>query len=117
MYILLIKLSHFDFAAFLSVTVADDVKVQFKGADSYLYNNKTGHRPLIILGNGPAKPDFNRLSNYLGANAWTMTQGCRRCKENTLSLEGVPVSIYNISLSCCVLIKFICLKYYLGSYA
>ena len=38
-----------------AVHVVDDVEVKFKGASSYLYNSKTGNKPLVIHGNGPIK--------------------------------------------------------------
>ena len=33
----------------------DDVKLMFKGSSSYLYNHKTGNKPLVVHGNGPIK--------------------------------------------------------------
>ncbi|KAH3821107.1 procollagen-lysine,2-oxoglutarate 5-dioxygenase 1-like isoform X1 [Dreissena polymorpha] len=65
-----------------------DVMLKYKGAHSFLYNVKTGTVPIVIHGNGPIKPEFNRLANYL-ADSWTLGSGCLSCEEDTISLQGM----------------------------
>lgn len=65
-----------------------DVMLKYKGSHSYLYNVKTGTVPIVVHGNGPIKPEFNRLANYL-ADSWTQSSGCLSCNENLVSLEGL----------------------------
>ncbi|XP_045163177.2 procollagen-lysine,2-oxoglutarate 5-dioxygenase 2-like isoform X2 [Mercenaria mercenaria] len=65
-----------------------DIMLKFKGQHSFLYNVKTGTVPIVIHGNGPIKPEFNRLANYL-ADSWTTSSGCSACEEDTISLEGL----------------------------
>lgn len=66
----------------------DEAKVKFKGKKSYLNNIMTGSIPIVIHGNGPIKPHFNSLTNYLG-DAWTPKSGCLSCLEDTISLADV----------------------------
>ncbi|XP_060591143.1 procollagen-lysine,2-oxoglutarate 5-dioxygenase 1-like [Ruditapes philippinarum] len=66
----------------------DDVMLKYKGQHSFLYNVKTGTVPIVIHGNGPIKPEFNRLANYL-ADSWTSSSGCIACQEDTINLEGL----------------------------
>ncbi|XP_052759652.1 multifunctional procollagen lysine hydroxylase and glycosyltransferase LH3-like isoform X2 [Mya arenaria] len=65
-----------------------DIMLKFKGDHSFLYNVKTGTVPIVIHGNGPIKPEFNRLANYL-ADGWTPSSGCVTCGEETISLDGL----------------------------
>ncbi|XP_013392391.1 procollagen-lysine,2-oxoglutarate 5-dioxygenase 1 isoform X2 [Lingula anatina] len=63
----------------------DEVTLKFKGANSYLYNVKTGTTPLVVHGNGPIKHRLDGLGNYL-ADSWTPTHGCLACKEDYINL-------------------------------
>ncbi|KAL4221290.1 Procollagen-lysine [Mactra antiquata] len=71
----------------------DEVMLKFKGSHSFLYNMKTGTIPVVIHGNGPIKPEFNRLANYL-VDGWTTSSGCISCNEDTVSLEGLQEEDY-----------------------
>ncbi|XP_064610381.1 procollagen-lysine,2-oxoglutarate 5-dioxygenase 1-like isoform X2 [Liolophura sinensis] len=66
----------------------DEIVVKFKEPNSYLYNIKTGTTPIVVHGNGPIKVEFNRMAAYL-TEGWTPTGGCKLCKEDTISLEGL----------------------------
>eukprot|EP00918_Siedleckia_nematoides_P034694 GHVU01075451.1.p1 GENE.GHVU01075451.1~~GHVU01075451.1.p1 ORF type:complete len:720 (+),score=75.26 GHVU01075451.1:2-2161(+) len=66
----------------------DEVRLKFKGSQSYMYNLKTGNTPIVIHGNGPIKVEFNNLANYL-ADQWTPLHGCQNCDKGTISLSGL----------------------------
>ncbi|XP_069111312.1 procollagen-lysine,2-oxoglutarate 5-dioxygenase 1-like [Argopecten irradians] len=68
--------------------VLGNVDLKFVGPRSYLYNTKTGTTPIVIHGNGPIKPEFNRIANYLG-DSWTQSVGCKSCQEDYISLRDV----------------------------
>lgn len=63
-----------------------DVTIKFKSDHSYAYNVITGTTPVVVHGNGPIKPEFNRFANYL-ADGWTTQNGCQACKEETISIR------------------------------
>lgn len=65
-----------------------EIMLKYKGDHSYLYNVKTGTVPVVVHGNGPIKPEFNRLANYL-ADGWTQSSGCLSCSEDLVSLKGL----------------------------
>ncbi|KAG8231866.1 hypothetical protein J437_LFUL011771 [Ladona fulva] len=69
---------------FLDTKLREKHKIQFKGKEAYLQNTAYGTVPLVIHGNGPSKPVFNTLGNYL-ANAWNPQDGCVACWEDVLS--------------------------------
>ncbi|XP_055864465.1 procollagen-lysine,2-oxoglutarate 5-dioxygenase 1-like [Biomphalaria glabrata] len=62
-----------------------EIVIKYKNGHSYLYNIETETTPVVIHGNGPIKPEFYRLSNYL-ADGWTDTTGCLSCKEDLVDL-------------------------------
>ncbi|CAH1775740.1 unnamed protein product [Owenia fusiformis] len=66
----------------------DEVKLKFKGGSSFLYNTYSGSTPMVVHGNGPIKPEFNALNNYL-VDHWTPINGCQGCKEDTISINGL----------------------------
>ncbi|BFZ23213.1 hypothetical protein BsWGS_26252 [Bradybaena similaris] len=70
-----------------------EIVLKYKGTHSYLYNIKTGTSPVVVHGNGPIKPEFYRLANYL-AGGWTANNGCISCKEDLLDLSTVKESDY-----------------------
>ncbi|KER26570.1 hypothetical protein T265_06214 [Opisthorchis viverrini] len=63
-----------------------DVELHFTNDTGYLVNTKTGTRPIVAHGNGPIKPEFNSLTNYLD-HSWTPTRGCQHCSERNLDLD------------------------------
>lgn len=65
-----------------------EVVLKYKGEHSFLYNMKTGTSPIVVHGNGPIKPEFFRLANYL-ADGWTNSAGCLSCKEDLLDISTV----------------------------
>ncbi|XP_074654801.1 procollagen-lysine,2-oxoglutarate 5-dioxygenase 1-like [Tubulanus polymorphus] len=71
----------------------DEVTLKFKGENGFLYNTRTGSTPVVIHGNGPIKPEFNRLTNYL-AKSWTPVYNCLVCKEEKISLKGLKEEDY-----------------------
>ncbi|GFR84006.1 procollagen-lysine,2-oxoglutarate 5-dioxygenase [Elysia marginata] len=71
----------------------DEIMIKYKGDHSYMYNVKTGTLPIVLHGNGPIKPEFFRLSNYL-ADGWTTTSGCQACKEDLLDLGSMKEADY-----------------------
>lgn len=73
----------------------DEVIVKYKGSHSYMYNVKTGTLPIVLHGNGPIKPEFFRLSNYL-VDGWTAANGCQACKEDLLDLDSLKASDYPV---------------------
>jgi len=64
-----------------------EVVLKYKGEHSFLYNVKTGTSPIVVHGNGPIKPEFFRLANYL-ADGWTSTAGCLSCGEDLLDISA-----------------------------
>ncbi|CAG5117998.1 unnamed protein product, partial [Candidula unifasciata] len=70
-----------------------EIVLKYKGSHSYLYNIKTGTSPIVVHGNGPIKPEFYRLANYL-ADGWTVSNGCLSCKEDLLDLSSVKEADY-----------------------
>ncbi|XP_062612335.1 multifunctional procollagen lysine hydroxylase and glycosyltransferase LH3-like [Saccostrea cucullata] len=66
----------------------DDVTIKFKSDHSFAYNVKTGTTPIVLHGNGPIKPQFNRIANYL-VDGWTTQSGCISCKEETISIRDL----------------------------
>ncbi|KAK3796261.1 hypothetical protein RRG08_041577 [Elysia crispata] len=70
-----------------------EIMIKYKGNHSYMYNVKTGTTPIVIHGNGPIKPEFFRLANYL-ADGWTTTSGCQACKEDLLDLDSLKEADY-----------------------
>ncbi|XP_005094861.1 procollagen-lysine,2-oxoglutarate 5-dioxygenase 1 [Aplysia californica] len=65
-----------------------EVVIKYKGSYSYLYNIRTGTSPIAVHGNGPVKPEFYRISNYL-ADGWTTSTGCQTCNDDLLDLTDV----------------------------
>ncbi|TGZ56001.1 hypothetical protein CRM22_010249 [Opisthorchis felineus] len=63
-----------------------EVELHFTNDTGYLVNTKTGTRPIVAHGNGPIKPEFNSLTNYLD-HSWTPTQGCQHCSERNIDLD------------------------------
>ncbi|GFO21945.1 procollagen-lysine,2-oxoglutarate 5-dioxygenase [Plakobranchus ocellatus] len=70
-----------------------EVLIKYKGDHSYMYNVKTGTAPIVIHGNGPIKPEFFRMANYL-ADGWTSTEGCQSCKEDLIDLTSLKEADY-----------------------
>ncbi|CAL1536445.1 unnamed protein product [Lymnaea stagnalis] len=72
-----------------------EITLKYKGSHSYLYNVKTGASPVVVHGNGPIKPEFYRLANYL-ADGWTVSSGCLSCKEDLLDIRALKESDYPV---------------------
>jgi procollagen-lysine,2-oxoglutarate 5-dioxygenase len=70
-----------------------EIILKYKDSHSYLYNLQTETAPIVVHGNGPIKPEFYRLSNYL-ADGWTPSSGCLSCKEGLFDLSAVQESDY-----------------------
>ncbi|XP_059152546.1 procollagen-lysine,2-oxoglutarate 5-dioxygenase 1-like isoform X2 [Physella acuta] len=70
-----------------------EITLKYKGNHSYLYNVKTGTTPIVVHGNGPVKPEFYRLANYL-ADGWTSNSGCLSCTEDLLDLSNLKEADY-----------------------
>ena len=49
----------------MDLDLSDEVKLKFKGSRSFLYNIKTGTKPIVVHGNGPIKVCFyNHYMNF-----------------------------------------------------
>lgn len=70
-----------------------EVMLKFKGSRSFMYNVKTRQVSSLVHGNGPIKPEFNRLANYL-VDGWTKSSGCLSCNKNVLSLADTKLPDY-----------------------
>ncbi|TGZ56002.1 hypothetical protein CRM22_010250 [Opisthorchis felineus] len=63
-----------------------EVELRFMNDTGYLVNTKTNARPIVAHGNGPIKPEFNSLTNYLD-HSWTPSLGCQHCNERIIDLD------------------------------
>ncbi|XP_074645494.1 procollagen-lysine,2-oxoglutarate 5-dioxygenase 1-like [Tubulanus polymorphus] len=71
----------------------DEVTLKFEDENGFLYNTRTGSTPVVVHGNGPIKPEFNSLANYL-AKSWTPVHNCLICNEEKRSLKGLKEEDY-----------------------
>lgn len=61
------------------------------GPEKYKLKNIVTHtEPMVLHGNGRSKATLNYLSNYI-PNSWNSIEGCRKCKQNLLSLNDHTV--------------------------